>query len=87
MTRDGKDPLPTEEENCVLVTLTDEDLDNVVKHVPKLDTLVSIKGTMKISLRTSTLLLVPMGTLGPTKNLLPSLSSCCLILNHTKIFY
>lgn len=45
MTRDGKDPLPTEEENCVLVTLTDEDLDNVVKHVPKLDTLVSIKVT------------------------------------------
>lgn len=66
MTRDGKDSLPTEEENCVLVTLTDEDLDNVVKHVPKLDTLVSIKGTQKISLLTSTtginILLVPTGT-------------------------
>lgn len=65
MTRDGKDPLPTEEENCVLVTLTEEDLDNVVKHVPKLDTLVSIKGTTKISLPTLTLLLVPHGNIRP----------------------
>lgn len=65
MTRDGKDPLPTEEENCVLVTLTDEDLDNVVKHVPKLDTLVSIKGTTKISLCTLSLLLVPHGNIRP----------------------
>lgn len=47
VTRDGKDPLPTEEENCVLVTLTDEDLDNVVKHVPKLDTLILVKSILK----------------------------------------
>lgn len=40
VTRDGTCPLPTEEENCELVVLTDEDIKNVVKHVPKLDTLV-----------------------------------------------
>ncbi|XP_061197080.1 calcium/calmodulin-dependent protein kinase kinase 1-like isoform X1 [Saccostrea echinata] len=47
VTRDGEEPLPTEEENCVLVTLTDEDLDNVVKHVPKLDTLIMVKSILK----------------------------------------
>ncbi|XP_022337138.1 calcium/calmodulin-dependent protein kinase kinase 1-like isoform X4 [Crassostrea virginica] len=47
VTRDGEEPLPSEEENCVLVTLTDEDLDNVVKHVPKLDTLILVKSILK----------------------------------------
>ncbi|XP_056009240.1 calcium/calmodulin-dependent protein kinase kinase 1-like isoform X3 [Ostrea edulis] len=47
VTRDGKEALPTEEENCVLVTLTDEDIDNVVKHVPKLDTLILVKSILK----------------------------------------
>ncbi|KAJ8312310.1 hypothetical protein KUTeg_009683 [Tegillarca granosa] len=42
VTRDGACPLPTEEENCELVVLTDEDIKNVVKHVPKLDTLVCV---------------------------------------------
>lgn len=32
--------LPTTEENCILVTVTDEEVDNLVKHIPKLDTLV-----------------------------------------------
>ena len=32
--------LPTESENCILVTVTDEEVDNVVKHIPKLETLV-----------------------------------------------
>ena len=49
MTRAGEEPLPSEEENCVLVTLTDEDLDNVVKHVPKLDTLVSLLASLNAS--------------------------------------
>lgn len=44
MIRDGKDFLFIEEENCVLVILIDEDFDNVVKYVLKLDILVSIKG-------------------------------------------
>ncbi|KAK3083915.1 hypothetical protein FSP39_005274, partial [Pinctada imbricata] len=47
VTKDGEFPLPTEEENCILVTVTDEDLDNVVKHVPKLDTLILVKSILK----------------------------------------
>jgi hypothetical protein len=34
-------PLPLEEVNCDLVTVTSDDLENVVKHVPKIVTLVS----------------------------------------------
>ena len=42
MTKNGESPLPSEDENCILVTVTKEDIDNVVKHVPKLDTLVCL---------------------------------------------
>ena len=42
VTKNGEFPLPTEDQNCILVTVTKEDIDNVVKHVPKLDTLVSL---------------------------------------------
>lgn len=48
MIRDGKDFFFIEEENCVLVILIDEDFDNVVKYVLKLDILVSIKRITKI---------------------------------------
>jgi len=41
VTRDGKFPLPSESENCILVTVTEEEVNNVVKHVPKIETLVS----------------------------------------------
>lgn len=51
MIRDGKDFFFIEEENCVLVILIDEDFDNVVKYVLKLDILVSIKGITKIFFR------------------------------------
>ena len=40
VTKDGTCSLPSEDDNCTLVTITEEDIDNVVKHVPKLDTLV-----------------------------------------------
>jgi len=40
--------LPTESENCILVTVTDEEIDNVVKHVQKLETLVSIKSAITL---------------------------------------
>ena len=36
-------PLPSECENCCLVTITEEDVDNSVKIVPKLETVVSIR--------------------------------------------
>lgn len=40
VTKDGTEPLPTEEENCILITVTEEEVENVVKHVPRLETLV-----------------------------------------------
>ena len=43
MTKEGECVLPSEEENCILITITDEELDNCVKVVPKLETLVSSK--------------------------------------------
>lgn len=40
-------PLPSEEENCVLVQISDEDMNSVVKSIPKLDTLILIKTMLK----------------------------------------
>ncbi|XP_044740546.1 protein kinase 3-like isoform X2 [Chrysoperla carnea] len=47
VTRDGEFPLPTEEENCVLVEVTEEDLSKVVTSIPKLDTLILVKTMLK----------------------------------------
>ncbi|KAL3856519.1 hypothetical protein ACJMK2_011265 [Sinanodonta woodiana] len=47
VTKKGEHPLPTEQENCVLVTVTDEEIDNVVKHIPKLDTLILVKSILR----------------------------------------
>ncbi|VDI36685.1 calcium/calmodulin-dependent protein kinase kinase, partial [Mytilus galloprovincialis] len=47
VTKGGTCSLPTEEENCTLVTITEEDIDNVVKHVPKLDTLILVKSILR----------------------------------------
>ena len=41
MTRYGENLLPTEEENCLPITVTEEDMRNSVKVVPKIETLVS----------------------------------------------
>ncbi|TRY70487.1 hypothetical protein TCAL_05417 [Tigriopus californicus] len=43
----GLYPLPTEEENCELVEITDMDVDNSVRTVPKLDTLILVKSMLK----------------------------------------
>jgi len=43
VTRHGTSPLATERENCQLVTVTEEDIMNSVKVVPRLDTLILIK--------------------------------------------
>ncbi|KAH9492155.1 Calcium calmodulin-dependent protein kinase kinase 2 [Bulinus truncatus] len=40
-------PMPSEEANCELITLTEEDLENVVKHVPKIETLIMVKKILK----------------------------------------
>ncbi|XP_032574112.1 calcium/calmodulin-dependent protein kinase kinase 1 isoform X1 [Drosophila sechellia] len=47
VTSDGEYPLPTEEENCCLVQVDDEDIDSVVRSIPKLDTLILIKTMLK----------------------------------------
>lgn len=47
MTKDGADPLATEEENCQLVEVTEEDVLKVVTSIPKLDTLILIKTMLK----------------------------------------
>jgi len=39
--------LPTEEENCRLVQINDEDINSVVRSIPKLDTLILIKTMLK----------------------------------------
>lgn len=41
VTQDGLCPLPSQEENCVVVEVTQEEIDQCVRSIPKLDTLVS----------------------------------------------
>lgn len=45
--KNGKFPLPSEEENCHLVEITEEDVARVVTSIPKLDTLILIKHMLK----------------------------------------
>ncbi|XP_070070768.1 calcium/calmodulin-dependent protein kinase kinase 2 isoform X2 [Drosophila takahashii] len=47
VTSEGEFPLPTEEENCCLVQVDDEDINSVVRSIPKLDTLILIKTMLK----------------------------------------
>ncbi|WAR01261.1 KKCC1-like protein, partial [Mya arenaria] len=53
VTKDGEFPLPTENENCILVTVTDEEINSVIKHVPKLETLEHGKDEFKKSGRSN----------------------------------
>ncbi|GBP20800.1 hypothetical protein EVAR_14526_1 [Eumeta japonica] len=43
----GKEPLPSEQENCRLVEVTDEDMARVVTSIPNLSTLILIKTMLK----------------------------------------
>nr|XP_049698853.1 calcium/calmodulin-dependent protein kinase kinase 1 isoform X2 [Helicoverpa armigera] len=47
ITDGGKDPLPSEQENCRLVEVTDEDMAQVVTSIPNLSTLILIKTMLK----------------------------------------
>ncbi len=47
VTGHGLYPLPTEEENCDLIEVTDVDVDDCVRSVPKLDTLILVKTMIK----------------------------------------
>lgn len=43
MTRHGAEPLPPEDDNCcVLIEVTEEEVENSVKHIPSLATVVSV---------------------------------------------
>ncbi|XP_041971518.1 calcium/calmodulin-dependent protein kinase kinase 1 isoform X2 [Aricia agestis] len=47
VTNNGTEPLPSEEENCRLVEVTDEDMAQVVTSIPNLSTLILIKTMLK----------------------------------------
>ncbi|XP_067014704.2 calcium/calmodulin-dependent protein kinase kinase 1 [Anabrus simplex] len=47
VTAQGTCPLPTEEENCSLVEVTDEEVMRVIQSIPKLDTLILVKTMLK----------------------------------------
>lgn len=47
VTKSGVEPLPTEQDNCQLVEVSDEEMMNVVKSIPKLNTLILIKAMLK----------------------------------------
>lgn len=43
VTRHGAEPLPPEDDNCcVLIEVTEEEVENSVKHIPSLATVVSV---------------------------------------------
>ncbi|XP_050679716.1 calcium/calmodulin-dependent protein kinase kinase 1 isoform X2 [Leptidea sinapis] len=47
VTCDGQQPLPTEQENCRLVEVTEEDMRQVVTSIPNISTLILIKTMLK----------------------------------------
>lgn len=48
VTGNGEHPLPSEEENCCqMVDVSDDEIQSVVKSIPKLDTLILIKNMLK----------------------------------------
>ncbi|XP_050441184.1 calcium/calmodulin-dependent protein kinase kinase 2 isoform X6 [Adelges cooleyi] len=47
VTKNGTEPLPTEQDNCQLVEVSEEEMMNVVKSIPKLNTLILIKAMLK----------------------------------------
>ena len=42
MTRGGREPLVSTEENCTVIEVTEDDIMNSVKTIPKVKTLVSL---------------------------------------------
>ncbi|XP_050779898.1 calcium/calmodulin-dependent protein kinase kinase 2 isoform X3 [Gopherus flavomarginatus] len=43
VTKNGVEPLPTEDENCTLIEVTEEEVENSVKHIPSLATVILVK--------------------------------------------
>lgn len=47
VTKGEVSPLPSEEDNCELVEVTDEEVQQVIQSIPKLDTLILVKKMLK----------------------------------------
>lgn len=47
VTYGGKHPLPTTAENCTVIEVTDDDIQNSVKSIPKIKTLILVKSMLK----------------------------------------
>ncbi|KAH0625594.1 hypothetical protein JD844_015176 [Phrynosoma platyrhinos] len=47
VTKNGVEPLPTEDENCTLVEVTEEEVENSVKHIPSLATVILVKSMIR----------------------------------------
>ncbi|KAM4809405.1 calcium/calmodulin-dependent protein kinase kinase 2 [Rhinophrynus dorsalis] len=47
VTKHGAQPLPTEDENCTLVEVTEEEVENSVKHIPSLATVILVKTMLR----------------------------------------
>ncbi|XP_042193683.1 calcium/calmodulin-dependent protein kinase kinase 2 isoform X5 [Callorhinchus milii] len=47
VTKHGVEPLPTEDENCTLIEVTEEEVENSVKHVPSLATVILVKTMLR----------------------------------------
>ncbi|XP_077995359.1 calcium/calmodulin-dependent protein kinase kinase 2-like [Glandiceps talaboti] len=47
VTLNGRDLLPNEADNCTLVEVTDEEVDNCVVQLPKIETLILVKSMLK----------------------------------------
>uniref|UniRef100_A0ABM5F2H9 Calcium/calmodulin-dependent protein kinase kinase 2 isoform X2 n=1 Tax=Pogona vitticeps TaxID=103695 RepID=A0ABM5F2H9_9SAUR len=47
VTKNGAEPLPTEDENCTLIEVTEEEVENSVKHIPSLATVILVKSMIR----------------------------------------
>ncbi|KAI1900690.1 hypothetical protein AGOR_G00052500 [Albula goreensis] len=47
VTRHGAEPLPSEDENCILIEVTEEEVENSVKHIPSLATVILVKTMLR----------------------------------------
>uniref|UniRef100_A0A8C5S2L9 Calcium/calmodulin dependent protein kinase kinase 2 n=1 Tax=Laticauda laticaudata TaxID=8630 RepID=A0A8C5S2L9_LATLA len=47
VTKNGTEPLPTEDENCTLIEVTEEEVENSIKHIPSLATVILVKSMIR----------------------------------------
>ncbi|XP_061459025.1 calcium/calmodulin-dependent protein kinase kinase 2 isoform X2 [Rhineura floridana] len=47
VTKNGVELLPTEDENCTLIEVTEEEVENSVKHIPSLATVILVKSMIR----------------------------------------